>query len=146
MSCKLPPAPFTPGSPHSSRTSRPPFSGIPCAPFPAAAGRYPELGVPFPDWVPFGSPGCPGLGPDARRVPVPEGACAWGGMRCQPALARRLRVLSKLGMNARERGRTGTFAPSLAGSSSRYLEEGGAAGVSASIEARQLRGLGALDL
>lgn len=45
-------------------------------------------------------------------------------------------------MDAGERGRTGTFAPSLAGSGSRYLEEGGAAGVSASIEARQLRGLG----
>lgn len=45
-------------------------------------------------------------------------------------------------MDAGERGRTGTFALSLARSGSRYLEEGGAAGVSAFMEAQQLPGSG----
>lgn len=57
-----------------------------------------------------------------------------------PAEAHRLRVLVNLGMDAGERGQTGTFAPSSAGTGSRYLKEGGAARVSASIRARQLRG------
>lgn len=107
VNCKLPPAPFPlevpallPGIPASflrdSVRSFPPSS--------AAAGRYPELRVPVPDWVPFGSPG------RSRAWPrYPRGAGTGGHLRLGrdelPAMARGLSVLSKLRDG---RGRAGT--------------------------------------
>lgn len=143
MSCKLPPAPFSRGllTPHGHPgLSSPGFCALlPAFPF-ADAGLYPELGVPFPDWLPFGTPGCSPAWPGCL-----QGASTGGRLRLGrdevPIEERRLRVLSKLGDGRGRAGTDGTFAPSSAGTGSRYLEEGGAAGVSASIRARQEQGV-----
>lgn len=109
MSCRLPPAPFPRGPrtpPGHPGLLSPGFRALLLSspPPPAASGRYPELGVPFPDWVPFGSPGRSRAWPGCPRSAGTGGRLRLGRDEV-PAAAHRLRVLSKLGDG---RGRAGT--------------------------------------
>lgn len=150
MSCKLPPAPFSRGllTPHGHPgLSSPGFCALlPAFPF-ADAGLYPELGVPFPDWLPFGTPGCSPAWPGCL-----QGASTGGRLRLGrdevPIEERRLRVLSKLGDGRGRAGTDGTHSrpprPALVPVTWRKAGPPGFRLLSGPGRSRELRGFGAL--